>query len=287
MSDQKNRVNRDFSVYDAMETAELEEILRLDAEAPEGEESDLELILHVMEVLADRRRRNGSFTGKTAEEAYESFIQHYLPEVEEPENSDTGSGKPIRRHALCLRRLMAAAAVIVIVLFGSMTAKAFGFDVWKIVAIWAQETFHLGKEGQTDVDGPRSDDGLEYESLLDVMTTENDAPDVVPTWIPDGFELSVIDIFETPTQKKYVALYINGKLQLRVIIQSYLDTDPEQMEQSEGFLGIYQFEGIDYYLFSNHDIAKAAWINGNYECYISGELTIEELKTMIDSIGKG
>lgn len=280
-----HRGTRDFSIYDAMETAELEEILRLDAEAPEGAESDQELIFYVMGVLADRRKRSGNFTGKTAEEAYESFIQHYLPEVEEPENSYRESEKPKRRPILHLRKLTAAAAVLLIVVFGSVTAKAFGVNVWKIVATWAQETFQLGSAGK--IEEPKGDDKTEYSSLLDVIATENGAPDVVPTWIPDRYELRQIVIDESPVQKKYVAIYTNGEAQLKITIQSYLDTYPEQIEQSEGFVEIYKFEDVGYYLFSNKKITKAVWINGNYECCISGELTIEELKTMIDSIGKG
>ena len=41
-------LNRDFSQYEAMTTKELEEILRLDAEAPEGAQSDTELILFIL-----------------------------------------------------------------------------------------------------------------------------------------------------------------------------------------------------------------------------------------------
>ena len=283
MSDKNDRGIRDFSMYDEMETAELEEILRLDAEAPEGEESDLELIFYVMGVLADRRKRSGNFTGKTAEQAYETFIQHYLPEVEEPENSHVEKSK--RRPVLYLRKLTAAAAVLLIVIFGSVTAKAFGVNVWQIVATWAQETFCLSEAGKTDA--PKVDDEREYESLLDVIGTENGAPDVVPTWIPNGYELNDIDIFETPIQKRYVARYINGEMELTITIKSYLADNPTRIEQSEGFVEIYKSEDIGYYMFSNFGQSQAAWINENYECVISGELPIDELKMMIDSIGKG
>ena len=44
-------LNRDFSQYEAMTTKELEEILRLDAEAPEGAQSDTELILFTGRML--------------------------------------------------------------------------------------------------------------------------------------------------------------------------------------------------------------------------------------------
>ena len=82
MSEKQSRGIGDLSKYDAMTTEELEEILRLDAEAPEEQESDIEMILYIMEVLTERKRNN-SHTGKTALEAYESFVENYMPETEE------------------------------------------------------------------------------------------------------------------------------------------------------------------------------------------------------------
>lgn len=45
--------------------------------------------------------------------------------------------------------------------------------------------------------------------------------------------------------------------------------------------------GVTYYIFADIDVVKAVWINGSYECDIMGNVTIEELKMMIDSIEKG
>ena len=78
------KLNRDFSRYEAMTTEELEEILRLDAEAPEGAGSDTELILYILEVLASRKNAK-NITGNTAQAAWESFQQNYMPE--EPQKS--------------------------------------------------------------------------------------------------------------------------------------------------------------------------------------------------------
>ena len=82
MSENQNCGIGNLSQYDAMTTEELEEILRLDAEMPEGQESDTEKILYIMEVLAERKR-NTSHTGNTALEAYESFKQNYMPETDD------------------------------------------------------------------------------------------------------------------------------------------------------------------------------------------------------------
>ena len=45
MPNNQNRSNQDFSRFDSMSNEELEEILRLDAQKTEGEESDLEMLL--------------------------------------------------------------------------------------------------------------------------------------------------------------------------------------------------------------------------------------------------
>lgn len=280
MSDMNNRVNPDYSIYDLMETAALEEILRQDAEAPEGEESDLELILYVMEVLAERRKTSGEFTGKTAEEAYQSFIQHYLPEVEALEYK--------KRHPMLrLRRMAAAAAVVAVIFVGSFTAKAFGVEIWNIVATWAEETFHLGDASHVEIGRPDPEDESQYTSLQQALIENNCDASIVPTDIPDGYDLVSVDVLVNPMRKKCVATYDNGEKRLKITVQSYLDGYPEQIEHSDGLAEVYECDGIAFYLFSNLELSQAVWVNGSYECVISGELTIEELKTMIDSIGKG
>ena len=74
---------------------------------------------------------------------------------------------------------------------------------------------------------------------------------------------------------------------LKITVQSFLDGAPEQIEESSNLLELYTVSGIDYYIFENHDQLQAVWIIDTFECYISGELSIDEIKLMIDSIEKG
>ena len=143
MSESHNCRIDDLAKYDAMTTEQLEEILRLDAEMPDGQESDTDKILYIMEVLAERKR-NSSHAGKTALEAYESFKQNYMPETD----NNIIPMQTKRRASRWVRRLTAAAAVLAILLVGSVTASAFGFNVWKAVVQWTQETFHFGDWGK-------------------------------------------------------------------------------------------------------------------------------------------
>ena len=50
MSESKEHFYRDFSKFDEMSTEELNEILRQDSQLPDGEDSDTDAILYIMEM---------------------------------------------------------------------------------------------------------------------------------------------------------------------------------------------------------------------------------------------
>jgi hypothetical protein len=284
MSENQNCGIRDFSKYDEMTTEELEEILRLDAEMIDGQESDTEILLYVMEVLTQRKKQAGQ-TGNTAQEAYETFTQHYLPEIMNTDNTDSvpvKRSKPVNRTLHWARAMAATAAVLIILIAGSVTAKAFGIDVWKAVIQWTQETFHFGEWGNSN---PNSD--MSYASLQEALEQGKITTPLAPTWIPDGYKLVDVTVKRNPMQKTYRAKYTNEERYLIITVREYLDDKPLYVEQSEGLIEEYEVNGIMYYLFSDIDVVKAVWINGSYECNIMGNVTIDELKIMIDSIEKG
>ena len=281
MSENQNRGISDLSKYDAMTTEELEEILRLDAQAPEEQESDTDEILYIMEVLTERKRNNGH-TGKTALEAYESFKQNYMSEVEAPDIHDEKPVMVKNRFPRWLRGLTAAAAVLVILVLGSVTAKAFGMDIWKTVVKWTQETFHFGEWGDAD-----TNNDLPYASLQEALEKSKITTLLTPNWFPSGYELVDIIVEYKPLQTSYKAKYSNGEQLLVITVRDHLDGDPIYAEQSEGLVEEYEVSGITYYLFSNYEYNSAVWLYESYECDISGEVTIDELKKMIDSIQEG
>ena len=275
MSENQDRGSIDFAKYDTMTTEALEEILRLDAQTPQGQALDGEL-LYIMEVLAERKKNN-SHTGNTALEAYESFKQNYMPETEQEKPAKVKGSA-----AHWLRALAATAAVLVLLVAASATASAFGCNLWDAVIQWTQETFHFGNGGHSD-----PDNGLEFASLQDALEEGNTPAWLVPTKITDGYNLTEIKFEQTPVKKIYKALYASNKKILKIIVWDYLNDDPVYVEKSEDFVEKYETSGITYYLFDNNEQVQAMWIVDSYECYISGHVTIEELKQMINSIEKG
>lgn len=284
MSENQNRGIQDFSKYDTMETKALEEILRLDAEAPEGQEPDTELLLYVMGVLADRKR-NSDNPGKTAQEAWDSFQRHYLPRGEEESNSQETESE---KYTPWLRRLIAAAAVVTLIFLIPLTASALGWeDIWPAVAKWAKETFSFVSRENAEVSAPEIEDDIEYTSLQDLLKRNNRSYDMVPTWIPDRYMLEKIEKDITPLQEIYMAFYTDGNKELRIRIQTYIPADMQNLEIETDDSEIYTASGIKYYIFKNVNQLQIIWIIDSYQCNISGNLSIDEAKEMINSIGKG
>ena len=281
MSENQNSGINNFSKYDEMSTEELEEILRLDAETTDGQESDVEELFYIMGVLADRKKKQGH-TGNTAQEAYEIFKQHYMPETDHDDPVPEQVQKPGKLALSWMRGLVAAAAVIAIVVLGSVTAKAFGVDIWKAVVQWTQETFHFGEWGDTNPKETAS-----YTSLQEALADNEITDPIVPTWIPDGYQLEAVEVSHSPIKCTYRAKYVNDERFIIITVQDHLDKYPVYVEQSEGLVEEYTLKGVTYYLFDNNQRTQAVWIIDSFECRITGELTIEELKIMIDSIVKG
>ena len=272
MSENQNRELGGLEKYDAMSTEALEALLRQDADTPVDWESDSEEILYIMEVLTERKKKEGH-SGKTALEAYEAFKKNYLSEDEIPD-TEAEKRRPCR-----FRGLTAAAAVLVILLLGTVISDAFGLNIWKSVVKWTRETFSLGEWDESNVDNT-----LPYDSFKDALKEANVPVSLIPKQIPEGYALVNVTIGRDPLKKKYLAQYMNGEQSLVIAVQKHLDSAPFYVEQQEGLIEKYETSGVAYYLFADIDSMKAIWISGNYECSITGELTVDELKMMIDSI---
>jgi len=123
--------------------------------------------------------------------------------------------------------------------------------------------------------------------MQDMLKRSNRDPSIVPTWLPDGFALQDIKKTITPVKETYYAIYSNGDKYIAINIHTYLAANPQKVEISDSLIELYIKGGIEYYFFLNHDELQVIWLDGIYECILSGCFTAGEGKQMIDSIGKG
>ena len=287
MPDNQDRNENRFSRYDAMSTEDLQAFLREDASKPMGEESDTKDILYVMEVLAKRRKEQTG--GKDPAEALASFKNNYYSENETPYVSESAPVAHKRSNSGHWRRglVAAVAAIFILVIGNSITASALGFDLFAIIAKWTQETFHFGNSSTNETNIPNKDSEEVYTGLQSALNDYDIPLRLAPAWIPDGYIEGEVRITDSPAQRLFMVSYDCGDQSIRIRIANYLNSNPMQIEQSDSLLEVYSSSGIDYYIFDNKDQLQAVWINENFECFISGPLTLAEIKEMIDSIEKG
>lgn len=279
MSDLINSRERDFSIYDQMTDDQLCQILRSDAKQEGCEDTDMELILHVMEVLAKRREdRNEQ---KDPVKAFESFKQNYAADEEpvlELVRADTNRRKKDARR--WKPGLVAAAAALAIVICGTATAGALGIDVVKIVGKWTQDTFYFAPAASEEDTKP-------YAQLQDLLEGYNITDVPLPSWLPEGYEVFDARVNENPTDMTFISSHkCEDKMMTLVIDESNQDSTSGCL-QGGGLIELYERAGTQYYIFANNEDLNAAWISGDYECYIAGPVTLKEMKKIIDSIGKG
>ena len=290
--------DRDLSRYNHMSTEELEAILRADFELPEDEESDMEKILYITEVIA--RRRAGQPTGRYAnvDEAWESFVDNYLPEEDQaafcPDESEgkkdeTNTKKSNSRFVKTVL-LRVASVLLVIALVaaaGTVTASALGFDFWAWFTAWTQELF--GVQNPNFVPSGVDRDIPEQLSELYSAMKEYGFPDhLLPTYLPDGYEAGEVGSEANPA---YVNVYCRLKKDDASILFDYTLHLAEQLtvgtQKDEDDPNAREAGGVTYYIMTNEDTYYAVWTVDNVEGFIYGVPSYEELTDMIDSISGG
>lgn len=310
--------SKDYSKYDGMSTESLEELLRLDAELPDGEGPDIDEILYISEVIAKREKEHptGRYPEIDVDAAWESFQTKYLPYMtdgrplydfddEEPshteeENAGTDNPSPTSRKRISLRgrrhvkRVVSIAAVIA-VLLGLMTATAYamGYDLWGAIAQWTKDTFTFvsaSKAGDLNNlnEGVTTGD-REYADLQAALDAHGIVEPLVPNWIPDGFVLDdvVVDEFAMKDSVTFQANYVNADKYLTIYINMYDNIDGidySAWEKDDHTVAELNIGSITYFMVENDAEPLVIWSYGNFECYISGNVSTEDLTNMIKSI---
>jgi len=307
-----NNVNReDYSKFDRMSTEALAELLRLDAQASEEESLDVETILHISEVIAQREKENpsGLYPIPDTDTAWETFQTQYRPYLTDGRSlydfdGDCCPDKPApvlvntveARHRRSLRwfgRIVATAAALLVAL--TATAYAMGYDLWGAVARWGKDTFTFISESapaeteNTSISVPTN--SIKYESLQEALNAYEITTPLAPTEIPEGFILDEVVVIGTSMNNsiRFQALYTNGDAYLSVYINMYNDAtnlDHSMWEKDDTYTGKFESNGIVHYLLQNNGNPMVVWQNGQFECHVWGNLSSEELINIVKSVYK-
>lgn len=274
---------RDFSHLDKLSTEELQEILRQDS-LLDDDSSDIDTILYITDLLA--KRSDSSNNSKDVEAAWKSFKENYYPYISDPEplySFDSPEDKVVKakpRHlSRAMRTLSVAAVLAVVIISGSVTASAFGYNLWGAVAEWTRDTFGFTQSSQNNGIYP-------FENLRDALAAYDIDEPIVPQWIPDGYGEDTVQAAETPDSKIIVAVSKYGSKEIKLEVKIFDDPSNRHWlyEMFEDDVEKYFSNGIDFYIMKNDDFTRVSWAVGNNECSILCSLKPKEIYRMVDSI---
>lgn len=239
------------------------------------------------ELLKEYKKRKGIKTADSAE-TWSDFQKHYSMHdetfpvvIEDVDNSkqilNIAEGRKTRRF-INIKRLgiVAAAFIVISTLFFSATAH--GSSIWQAIAQWGRETFGFSERA---ISVQKSE---ELISLHEALAAHNITELLAPTWIPDGFELTELDVAELPQQLIFTALFEYSERNLIIMI-NVLDKQTSNIyERNDSEIYTFHRNGIDHHIMDNMDMTKVVWMNKNYECLVTGNITVGDAQLMINSI---
>ena len=207
MSENRKKYNRDYSRFDTMDTEVLREILRQDSQLSGSGESDIDALIYIMGVISRREKEQSTLQFTEVDAAWESFNTNYLPDdddgqslyhdnetnaqgkIEDIDKPPSTDGKPKKRSIRFLIRAATIAALTVATIFiGSLTAYAFGYDLWGAVAQWTKSTF--GFEASSREQWQQMEDKVvpaQLDELYRLMANDGLSSALLPGYIPEGY----------------------------------------------------------------------------------------------------
>ena len=284
--------------YEDYSVDELKESLKKIFFLSELNDADLAEMDQIMEILQEK---DPLPPGRSAEESWEEFKSLYMqdPEAddihsdldsEEVSDTDTApnvvaevpdkeNASPARPklHRKLIRVALIAAIIMVFLAAVTATASAMGYNLWGWLPIWGNEDLRFVSETQA-----REPD---EEDLLDipmVLASLGITEPLYPTWLPEDMTRTETKVIEDPLfmyenfkgTDRELSITISPVSGLEDTIYQKTDTPPYE----------YQVGNTVHYIFENTDEIISVWHTEEYSVLISGNISIDEMKKVIDSV---
>lgn len=282
-----------------LDTEQLEQLLRQEFDSADAAEPDTDYIMAIMEVIREREMEPSGEARPDVDAAWRDFQENYQGQFAAYEPVDCGSAsnhpnqilssKKPRRKTLPLRIAVILAAAVALL---SVASSAFGMDFFQAFVRWGSETFGFEtKETRMQGGSEETPAAEEEDPFLKLKLAVSRETDIlaVPTWAPEGTqEEGNISTIEHTDGLRIAGTYATDQGEFTIRVRIYNDI-PEnystkyQMNEDQTQTA-YEAGGVMHYLTENYDKCEATWLNENVEGHIQGVLSMEDLKTMVDSI---
>ncbi len=188
-----------------------------------------------------------------------------------------------------LRPAMLVACVLFCVLLFNVSYDAVGFNVWRLLFSWDDETMKIRYDVQAKLMGNNVNylNQTQTDAFFQKLEELEITP-LLPSWMPEGFVFDRVDSKVVNENNRWaVGSYSCGDRDLLITIMKNTSKTPGgilSLEKDEREPDIIEQGGIKFYIMDNLNRAHAFWYDPPYKVEITGHVTRKELRQMIDSI---
>ena len=309
-----DEINRhDYKEYAYLRQLPIDKLLELLAVAPalSDRPEDEAYMSALEEAIIEKENENPTGFFPDVDQRWNEFMTYYMPNAseakDEPENlghtaspqipqpSTNSPSKRVIRFKQVRRTVLVAAAAIICMFAIMVTAQAAGVDVFGAMARWTQDVFSFGQivpDSQVSDDPAQETKGQETEALAEFSSLQAafDAYGMTevhePTWLPEGYALSRIDVVavDDPFLRSFSASYTDGEGIVAIGIMSYEGEPATQVQKIDGPVESVEENGIMFYHIENSTDRTIAWYSDQYEYYVSGDLGDDILWKVVESM---
>ena len=190
-----------------------------------------------------------------------------------------------------------AASFVILLLITGVVASANGYNILKTIGKWGNEIFYFNVKG--DVRGRENGkdnnsanlnglvDSKIYYNIDDAIKDIAPKP-ILPSYIPVGYTLEYIERTDLDKKVLLSVVYLNQNKEL--LINLSINKGDENInynsliEKDSSEVEIYKKNNIEHYIMKNYDNIQGTWVYNNTVYLIIGEISMEETKTLIDSV---
>ena len=181
---------------------------------------------------------------------------------------------------------VASILLVLGILFFALPGAAQADDIHEVLSWWSDSAFQFfnpGKQVGTQTYSYKTDHpGLQqiYDTIAEMGITDP----LVPSWVPDGFELTELKVHQMLDRS---AIYAHMKSADHQLLMSFIFNDKGTMfqhEKDEDAVNIWELAGYEHYLVSNNGQQIVTWLMSGIECTLSTDCSEEEVYIIIKSI---
>lgn len=271
---QDNSITSLRELLEKMPTAQLDQMLQeeLDKEKPDGN-----AVRMILRVLREREKDMPVEITPEIQEAWEKYRRNTAV-------IDSREGK--RRIPGWLIRIGSVAAVVAVLLF-AIPREAEAESLFEKLARWTDSVvdfFSLDKANDNLLEYEFTSDNPGLQQVYEAVKELGVTVPVVPTWLPEGYELVEFKKTDTSQKRNVAANFGDSQNAIVFKVDIYEDDVSHKYHRDETAFNTYEIFDVAHTILRNNERWVVIWFQDNVECSLTVDCPEKTLYEILNSI---